>query len=66
MSDEATLSYLKSIDDRTARIEDKMDAQGDRIASLEQTRAKQRGIMTAGGAAVTLFSGIAAWFGGHQ
>ncbi len=65
MADDPTLEYLKSIDERTARIEGKLDGHADRLSSLEETRAKQRGVMAAGGAAVTMFSGLASWIGRH-
>lgn len=65
MSD-AMLTYLKSIDDKTTRIEEKLDSHSNRLSSLEETRAAQRGIMAAGGALVTVLSGIAGWFGSHN
>lgn len=66
MSD-AMLEYLKSIDDKATRIEDKLDAHGDRIVSLETTREKQRFMMAIGGFLVTSCSGLTAWiFGGQK
>lgn len=64
--DPLMLQYLKSIDDKTTRIEEKLDKHDDRIGSLEDTRAKQRGIMIAGGTGVTLLSGFLSWLGKNQ
>lgn len=64
MADPTTLQYLKSIDDRTTRMEDRMEEtfgfHQERISSLEKTRERQRGIMVAGGGGVTFFSWLIA------
>lgn len=60
MSDETILQYLKNIDDRTTRMEDKQDAvntdHDKRLKSLENSRTATR----AGIAALTIGGGTGA------
>ena len=51
----------KGISDLKTSIKD----QNGRVRSLEDTRSHQRGIMAAGGVAVTVFSGFATWVVNH-
>lgn len=63
------LQYLKSIDDRTARMEiridETLDRHQDKINEHENKFERQSGIMIGGGAVVTALSGIAAWIVDH-
>lgn len=62
------LQYLKDLRDQLTRIEDRFDGQGARISSLEETRAKQNGVVLAFSAGLASLCGLASWLarmGGH-
>ena len=80
MTDPVTLQYLKSIDDRTGRMETNIEtmriaheanietmriAHNDRIGSLEKTRTQQEGIMVGGGVVVASLAAIVSWTVNH-
>lgn len=69
MTDPAILQYLKSIDDRTARMEtridDTLDKHSKRLNDHDKKFERQAGVMIGGGAVVSLLSGLGAWIIDH-
>lgn len=63
------LQYLQSIDDRTARMENRINETLDKhqlkIDEHSEKFAEQRGVMLGGGAVITLISGCVAWIVDH-